>query len=403
MFKNRYVRTIMLSRVLLNLGIWVRNFAILLYVTEMTNNDPKYVSLISVAEFAPIFVFSIIGGTFADRWKPRRTMIWCDSLSAVSMLMIIPVMVYGSWSALFFATLVSSILSQFSQPSAMKIFKQHVPEQQLQGLMAMLQSLVAFFTVIGPVVGAFVYQQFGIEVSLGVMGVLMIGSASILATLPKDSAHVGGSHSDFMMELKAGLRYVGRNRELRTLGMTFVVTGLAAGMIQPLLIFVTMENLGLDKSYLQWLLMVNGAAMLVGGAVIMSLAKRMKPQWILALGLGVSTCTAIGVGWSTSFPLTLGLEVISGFFYPFIMIGINTLIIKNTEGAFIGRVSGVMTPMFMGMMVIGMSISGIFKDVFSLFAVYTTSGILFFIGAMVLIPIFKEKSKDVKRHEASAS
>jgi MFS family permease len=369
----------------------------------MTHNDPLYVSLISVAEFAPIFVFSIIGGTFADRWKPRLTMIWCDFLSAVSMLVIIPVLVYGSWYALFFATLISSILSQFSQPSAMKIFKQHVPEQQLQGLMAMLQALIAFFTVIGPVIGAFVYQQFGIEVSLGVMGVLLIGSAAILATLPKDSSDADRSHSDFMIELKAGLRYVGRNRELRTLGATFVATGLAAGMVQPLLIFITIENLALDKSYLQYLMMVNGAAMLVGGAIVMSLARRMKPQWMLALGLGVSTFNTIAVGWSTSFPLTIGLEVIAGFFYPFILIGINTLIMKNTEGAFIGRVSGVMTPLFMGMMVIGMSISGILKDVFSLFAVYTTSGILFFIGAMLLVPIFKEKSKEVVQQESPAS
>ena len=84
MFSNRFFRTIILSRILLQLGIWIRNFAILLYVTEVTNNDPSAVSLISVAEFAPIFVFAIIGGTFADRWKPKRTMISCDFLSAFS-------------------------------------------------------------------------------------------------------------------------------------------------------------------------------------------------------------------------------------------------------------------------------------------------------------------------------
>jgi hypothetical protein len=43
----------------------------LFYVKEMTNNDAFAVSLISVAEFAPIFVFSFIGGTFADRWRPN--------------------------------------------------------------------------------------------------------------------------------------------------------------------------------------------------------------------------------------------------------------------------------------------------------------------------------------------
>ena len=81
---NPFIRVILLSGVFLQLGTWVRNFAILLYVMEVTNNDPYAVSMISVAEFAPIFIFSFIGGTFADRWRPKRTMVWCDILSAAS-------------------------------------------------------------------------------------------------------------------------------------------------------------------------------------------------------------------------------------------------------------------------------------------------------------------------------
>lgn len=72
---NRFVRAILLSGLFLQLGIWVRNFSVLLFVMEQTNEDPFAVSMISVAEFAPIFIFSIIGGTFADRWKPKKTMV----------------------------------------------------------------------------------------------------------------------------------------------------------------------------------------------------------------------------------------------------------------------------------------------------------------------------------------
>src|SRR5574342_365128 len=94
-FANRIVLAIMSSNFLLQLGIWVRNFAILLYVTEITNNDPVYVSLISVAEFAPIFIFSFIGGTFADRWRPKLTMVWCDFLSAVSIFVVLLTLFLG--------------------------------------------------------------------------------------------------------------------------------------------------------------------------------------------------------------------------------------------------------------------------------------------------------------------
>lgn len=395
MLQNRYVRTVILSNVLLQLGIWVRNFAILLYVTDMTNNDPWSVSLIAVVEYAPIFLFAIIGGTFADRWHPKLTMIWCDILSAVSVLVVLLILVYGSWHALFFATFVSAMLSQFSQPSAMKLFKKHVPAEQLQGVMAIFQSLMAIFMVIGPVIGVFMYQRFGIEVSLSTMVVTFIGSALVLMMLPRDSQDVETSKRSFKQDMKDGLRFVWSNRVLRTLGGTFTVAGMAVGLIQPLMLFVSMENLGQNKDFMQWLLMANGAAMFVGGGIVMGIAKKVRPQKLLALGLLVSTLGTIGVGWSENIALTMLFQVLNGLFYPCIHIGINTLIMSNTEVAFVGRVSGVMTPLFMGFMVIGMSAAGYLKEMFSLSAVFSTSGILFLIGALLLVPLFgKHRATD---------
>jgi len=392
-FNNPYVRVIMLSRVFLNLGIWVRNFAILLYVTDLTQNDPLYVSLISVAEYAPIFLFAIIGGTYADRWQPKRTMLGADMLSALSVFLVLVAVHFGSWQALLGLTFFSAVVSQFSQPSTMKLFKRHVPEEQLQSLMAMFQSLVAFFMVIGPIAGAFVYQRYGIEISLVVTGALFSGSALFLSRLPRDEKNAPPAHKpDFKRELTEGFQYVWNRPALRSLGATFTVAGLAAGLIQPLLLFVTIENLGKDKSFLQWLLTANGAAMLVGGGFVMWLAKKVSPQTLLAAGLAVSAIGTIGIGFSTNIPLTLLLQIVNGFFYPCIHIGINTLILKNTESSFIGRVGGILTPMFMGMMVIGMSLGGMLKGVSSLVAVYSISSILFLVGVLFLLPLLKRSA-----------
>ncbi|UKL00523.1 MFS transporter [Brevibacillus brevis] len=398
MFSNVYVRTIVLSRVLLHLGIWIRNYAVLLFVSEMTNNNPVYVSLISVAEFAPIFLFGLIGGTFADRWRPKRTMVLSDLLSAVSVGAVLLALMNGGWMALLIGTFISASLSQFSQPSAMKLYKRHVPAEQLQGAMAMSQTLVAVFTVLGPVIGTFIFIQFGITVSLILTAVLFLGSSLILATLPRDaeepkSEDAGG----FIKELKAGLRYIGSNQSLRILCLTFFVVGLASGLTQPLQIFLVIENLGQDKQFLQWLVMTNGLAMLAGGAIIIGIAKKVRPQMLLMVGLLVSAVCTMVVGATTTIWLMIVLLVISGFFFPCIQSGIQTLIVRNTEGAFMGRVSGAITPVFMGMMVIGMFISGYLKETFSLVAVYVVSGVLIMIGAALLLPLLVEKgSKDVK-------
>ncbi|CAI8917092.1 MFS transporter, DHA3 family, macrolide efflux protein [Brevibacillus sp. IT-7CA2] len=398
MFSNVYVRTIILSRVLLHLGIWIRNYAVLLFVSELTNNNPVYVSLISVAEFAPIFLFGLIGGTFADRWRPKRTMVWSDLLSALSVGAVLLALMNGGWMALLIGTFISASLSQFSQPSAMKLYKRHVPAEQLQGAMAMSQTLVAVFTVLGPVIGTFIFIQFGITVSLILTAVLFLGSSLILATLPRDAEEPKSDDAGgFIKELKAGLRYIGSNQSLRTLCLTFFAVGLASGLTQPLQIFLVIENLGQDKQFLQWLVMTNGLAMLAGGAIIIGIAKKVRPQMLLMVGLLVSAACTMVIGVTTTIWLMIVLLVISGFFFPCIQSGIQTLLVRNTEGAFMGRVSGTITPVFMGMMVIGMFISGYLKETFSLVAVYVVSGVLIMIGAALLLPLLVEKkSKDVK-------
>ncbi|WNQ11919.1 MFS transporter [Paenibacillus aurantius] len=390
LFSNGFVRAILLSALFLQIGIWVRNYSILLFVMEKTGEDPVAVSLISVAEFAPIFIFSFIGGTFADRWRPKRTMVWCDILSSLSIFAVLLAMVFGGWKAVFFATLVSSILSQFSQPSGMKLFKLHVPEEHVQAGMSMYQTLFALFMILGPILGTFVFQSFGIDWAIAVTGVAFLLSAGVLTFLPPDRvASEAKAQTSVLQEMKLGFRYVLSSKVLSTLGGTFAAAGLALGLIQPLAVFLLTERLGLPKEYLQWFMMANGIGMIVGGGLTMAIAKNAAPQKLLAFGMAVSAVFILVSGMSTMLWLTLAANFISGLVMPAIQIGINTMILKNTEEAFVGRANGILTPLFMGSMVITMSLAGALKNAIPLVTIYGVSAALFIVGVFILLPLFR--------------
>jgi MFS transporter, DHA3 family, macrolide efflux protein len=393
LFQNQVIRTILLSVLFLQIGIWVRNYSILLYVIEKTNENPIAVSMISVAEFAPIFLFSFIGGTFADRWRPKRTMIWCDLLSAVSVFVVLLTLVFGSWKVIFFATLVSSILSQFSQPAGMKLFKLHVPAELIQMGMSMYQTVFALFMILGPVLGTFVYEQFGIMAAVAVMGIAFVCSAAVLLMLPADPKTVEEKPSTSLMEeMKDGFRYVLNSRHLSLLGGTFMAAGLAIGLTQPLGVFLITEKLGLPKENLQWLMAAFGIGMILGGGITVAISRKVSPQLLLAIGLTASAIGFIGMGMSTAFWLTLTAQFFSGLFMPCIHIGINTMILQNTEEAFIGRVNGILNPLFMGAMVITMSASGWVKSHLPITYMYEASAILLVVGIIVLLPLMKKET-----------
>lgn len=390
--KNRFVQGILASALFLQIGIWVRNFAVLLYVMEMTKGDAFAISMISVAEFAPIFIFSFIGGTFADRWKPKRTMIWCETLSSLSVFAVLITLMFGTWKIVFFVTLISAILSQFSQPSGMKLFKQHLSAEQIQLAMSIYQTIFAIFMVLGPILGTFIFHSFGIYISIIITGIAFLLAAAVLLFLPKDLENDNEKKEiTLLQEMLDGIKYVKKKKALTLLGLCFMAAGLGIGLIQPLGIFIVTEQLGLSKESLQWLLTVNGAGMIVGGALAMVFAKNVAPQKMLIIGM-LGQAIGIGIiGYSTNLWVTLTAQLFSGLALPCIQIGINTLIIQNSDTDFIGRVNGILSPLFTGSMVVTMSIAGSLKEMFSLSTMYEGTALLFIIGLLFILPIYNLK------------
>ena len=104
--------------------------------------------------------------------------------------------------------------------------------------------------------------------------------------------------------MKDGIKYVKKKKALTLLGLCFMVRT-RYRLIQPLGIFIVTEQLGLSKESLQWLLTVNGAGMIVGGALAMVFAKNVAPQKMLIIGM-LGQAIGIGIiGYSTNLWVTL--------------------------------------------------------------------------------------------------
>jgi MFS transporter, DHA3 family, macrolide efflux protein len=284
--RNRSVQALLTAGVLTQVGIWVRNFALLLFVVEQTGGDALAVSLISVAEYAPILLFSLIGGTFADRWPPKRTMLWCALVSAVSMFGLGLALLGSTWQVVFCAMLISASVSQCSQPAGMKLLRVHVPEAQRQAGMALWQMMIAAFMMVGPLVGTFIFQQCGIYLSMAAVGGAFLGSALVLTCLPADRLEPPARAPALWHAMRLGVHYLWAHPLLRTLGGGFMATGLALGLTHPLAIFLVTERLGLAEQALQWLFAAHGAAMLIGGGVVLGYAHRCAPHVLVLLGMG---------------------------------------------------------------------------------------------------------------------
>nr|WP_154983715.1 MFS transporter [Paenibacillus xylanexedens] len=375
LFRNRAFLIITGSDLLQNLAIWIRNMAILYYIMDQTQGNPVAISLITVLEYAPIFIFSIIGGALADRWNPKRTMIIGDILSAISIVIIMGILSSGYWQVLYAATLVSSIVSQFSQPSSVKIVRRNVKKENVQSAIAVTQSANSLFLILGPIVGTFIYTAMGIQTSMTVLLILFVASAILLTFLPKDQAKRETGTSLFA-DIKEGWNYVTQSRSLRMLGLVFGCVGLSAGLINPLAIFLVTERLGLEQTALQFLSGASGLGLLIGGGIAAAVSNKLNQTKTLIIGLLCLAVTMLGEVLSSWLWLTMCLTFLSSISLAFINIIISSYMVSRIDEHVIGRVNGTIMPLFMGTMLIGSSLAGVIMNQTSLIFVYVISVII---------------------------
>lgn len=395
LFKNRALQTMLASSILVQIGVWVRNFSILLYVSDMTNEDEIAISIVTFVEFAPMFIFSIIGGAYADRWKPRLTLFWCDLLGAISILFVLLAIIYGGWQAIFLATFASAVTLSFAQPSFTKLVKQQIPEENVQTAIALNQMVVHIFVIIGPILGTFVYQKYGIIVSIIVEVLALLLSAGLILYLPKDKKENNkeSRSTTIFREILDGVRYVTTNKTLTHLAASFFICGFAVGLIIPMGIFLVTEKLYLSKEYLGYILTAQGIGLFVGGFISIRLTKTLSSQKLTTISLLSYAAVISCIGLNSNFVTALIIVGIQGITIAGIQIGINTLIVQKSSQEYIGRVNGVMMPLFMGAVTISISLSGLVKNATSLTSIYQIAACFALVSGLVMLPVYKEKNE----------
>lgn len=380
---NRVFVTILFTDLIQQLAIWVRNIAILFFVMELTNRNPLAVSALNFIELLPMLFLTFIGGMIADRYHPRKLMLAGDFLSTVSFLILGLFIQNGFILAVFAATFISAIVTQFSAPSSQKYFKKYVDEQELDGAIGMSQLLSSFFVIIGPAIGSFFYFTFGIDRTIMILAVLFFLSFLLLFNLPKDEfekVESGGFFSDIMKTF----HYIQKEKLLALLIKVFFVFSIAIGIAGNLDIFLVTVRLGLDEKFYQFFSAVAGVGMLIGGGCYIWMAKKFTNTKILPMIMGVFAVTIFFEGYSTVTWLTVSLQfidnVLSGVLDGYVM----TMMTKATEQAYLGKVNGCFsTIMYLGIM-IGYVSSGILVDISSIVVAYAVAGVAFIICTIFL-------------------
>ena len=171
LLKNKVFMKILMTDIIQQGAIWIRNIAIMLFVMDATNGNPLAISGLNMMEFIPMFLLTFVGGIIADRYSAKKLMIIGDLFSFISFIALGFLIKDGYILAIFIATFISAVVTQFSYPASQKYFKEYVEEEEIETAIGISQMLAALFSVAGPVIGSYFYFTFGMYKTIMILAV----------------------------------------------------------------------------------------------------------------------------------------------------------------------------------------------------------------------------------------
>ncbi|CEP80388.1 MFS transporter [Paraclostridium sordellii] len=382
LIKNRVFVTILVTDIIQQMAIWIRNIAIMFFIMDLTNKDPLAISALNFIEYLPMFLLTFVGGIIADRYNPKKIMFFGDLFSFISFIILGVVISKGYIGAIFLVVLVSASVTQFSYPSSQKYFKEYVDEDSIDKAIGISQLLSSGFFVIGPFIGSQFYFNFGIDKTLMIISVLFLISIALILTLPNKNFEKIKSRG-FVEDIGLTFKYLNEKEILKLLTKMFFVVSFAMGIANNLDIFLVTDRLGLSEEFYQFFSGIAGVGVIVGGGIYLLVSRHMNIK-VLYILIGVFSITVFFEGYSTNAVLTMTLQFIDNVLGGILSGYVMTLITKVTDQGYLGKVNGVTSTLMTFGIMVGTIFSGIFMKYTSIVVAFFVASIAFLISFTIL-------------------
>jgi MFS family permease len=309
---------------------------------------------------APILVFGIVGGLFADRWPRRQLMIIAEASLLIQATLLAILTLTGTITIewILALALLLGIFSALEIPVRQSFVADLVPRQDIPSAIGLNSSLFNGARIVGPSLA-------GLIVGLAGEGVCFIINAVsfliILACLwamrldPKPQQHTGNAWA----QLQEGIRYAWHTPHVRAVLAVTAMLSIVSMPYSTLLPVFARDILHRGPEGLGALMAASGigalaAALRHAGRNSVKGLGRAIAQAVALFGLSLMAFAVSSVFWISAVAMVgIGFGMISS------LAGINILLQSLVPDALRGRVVSFFTTLSLGFTIFGSMLAGI--------------------------------------------
>ncbi len=365
-FKIREFRLLFGAYSIGDLGFWISHITLQSEMARVTDKSPLWLGFLFFATFIPMLLFAPAAGVVADRVDRKRLLVTTRCLVGVVASVLAGFLhagLEGPGMLAGFGFLLGSLFA-FMAPAQQAMTANAVPTEDLASAISLQAAGNNVLRIAGPALAAPILHWWGAGWALtayagtNVLMVLML----IPIRISRRPAEIG--HASAWQQWKDGLRHARDRKPAVAVLMTMAVLsvfGIAYVALYP--VFAT-DVLGHPRRDFSLLVVASGSGA-VFGALAIGLRRhgptlRTALIWLVAFGVAAG-----GFALSRNWELSLGLNAFVGLCYFSVTTALNTVLQELADDDKRGRLLGLFTLTWAGLIPIGGIWMGAVADISS--------------------------------------
>src|SRR5262245_51594322 len=347
--RHRNFRLFFAGQLVSLIGTWMQNTAQGWLVYQLTNSK-MLLGVVTAVGSAPMMLFSIWGGSVADR-HPKRTIVVLTQCTMMVLAFVYATLVWtGTIRPAHILVLagLGGLAMAFDMPARQAFMVEMTSREDLMNAVSLNSSIVNGARVVGPSVAGLLMSKVGLAMCFLLNGLSFVAviAGLLMMRLPKHlpKAHSGSALSHAL----EAFSYVWENWRMRTILILFAIVGIFGWSYSVMMPAFARDVLRLDESGYGMLLSANGIGALLGALTVASVGHWANRRWLVLGGLWIFSAMLLLLALVRSYYLALLFLAIAGWGMLLFFSTINTLLQTGASDAMRGRVMGIWALVFGG-------------------------------------------------------
>jgi MFS family permease len=391
--QHRNYRLFFFGQIFSLIGTWMQSIAMSWVVYQLTYSS-VWLGIIGFLTSIPSLFLSFFAGTLADRMSKRKLIIIMQSAALLQALVLGVLVFTNSISIPVVAVfaLILGIINAFDIPSRQSFIVHLVGKSDLGNAIALNSATFNAARIVGPAIGGIVIGVIGVGWcftlnALSFVAVLYALYRMIVVEPPPQLEQ----HATVLDALKESVAYIRSDVSLTAVMILVAVVTTFGWSYSVLLPIFADKELHIGVIGLGRLSMATGIGAFISALTVASTGKKIHPRQFIYAGIGIFSVSIIGFGISTEPWISMLCLVGVGIGLIACFATSNAFLQSRSPDALRGRVMGLYSLVFQGMMPVGSLLSGFVAKAIGVRWTVSLGGVVCGTTALVLYSIRKRQ------------